>query len=172
MKSRYAGIAVLCAALGSSSTAFGHVTFERSEAQADSYYKAVLRVGHGCAGSPTLRIRVQIPNGVIAVKPQPKPGWTLSTTIGKLAQPCKDQDSTITEGVREVSWSNGRLLDAHYDEFVMRVKLPNRPGEMLYFPVVQECEKGIHRWIEIPDPGKSADDYKDPAPGIRLLPKP
>jgi uncharacterized protein YcnI len=39
-------------------------------------------------------------------------------------------------------------------------------------PVVQECEKGIHRWIEIPAEGKSADDYKEPAPGIKLLPRP
>jgi uncharacterized protein YcnI len=171
MKSRRIVGAALCTALGSSSVAFGHVTFEGAEARADSYYKAVLRVPHGCDGSPTSRIRIQIPDGVIAVKPQPKPGWTLSTTIGKLAQPYKDQDSTITEGVREVSWSGGRLADEHYDEFVMRVKLPNRPGEMLYFPIVQECEKGTHRWIEIPDPGKSVDDYKEPAPGIRLLPK-
>jgi len=35
---------------------------------------------------------------------------------------------------------------------------------------VQECEKGVHRWIEIPAAGKSAADYPEPAPGLTLLP--
>lgn len=44
-------------------------------------------------------------------------------------------------------------------------------GEMIYFPVVQECDGGkVERWIEIPAAGKGADDYKYPAPGLRLLP--
>jgi uncharacterized protein YcnI len=42
---------------------------------------------------------------------------------------------------------------------------------VLYFPAVQECEKGVHRWIEIPEPGKSARDYKEPAPALKLGPK-
>jgi uncharacterized protein YcnI len=42
---------------------------------------------------------------------------------------------------------------------------------MLYFPVVQECEKGVHRWIEIPAAGKSPGDYPSPAPGLKLVPK-
>jgi uncharacterized protein YcnI len=43
---------------------------------------------------------------------------------------------------------------------------------MLYFPVVQECEKGVHRWIEIPAAGKSSGDYPEPAPALKLQPKP
>ncbi|QQO12846.1 DUF1775 domain-containing protein [Bradyrhizobium diazoefficiens] len=42
---------------------------------------------------------------------------------------------------------------------------------MLYFPVVQECESSVNRWIEIPEGGKSSADYKEPAPGVKLLPK-
>jgi uncharacterized protein YcnI len=37
--------------------------------------------------------------------------------------------------------------------------------------VVQECEKGVHRWIEIPAAGKSSSDYPEPAPALKLLPK-
>jgi uncharacterized protein YcnI len=40
----------------------------------------------------------------------------------------------------------------------------------MYFPVVQECEKGAHRWIEIPATGKSSSDYPEPAPALKLLP--
>ena len=66
-------VAVLC--MTGSATA--HVVLESKRAPAGSTYKAVLQVGHGCEGSPTKSIRVQIPEGVIAVKPMPKPGWEL-----------------------------------------------------------------------------------------------
>ena len=78
----------------------------------------------------------------------------------------------MSEDVREVAWSGGRLLDEHYDEFVVRVRLPDTPGEVLHFPVVQDCEAGGRRWIEIPEPGRSAHDDDEPAPSLRLLPKP
>ena len=57
------------------------------------------------------------------------------------------------------------------NEFVFRARLPDgKAGAVVYFPVVQECEAGIHRWIEIPAEGRSADDYEEPAPGVRLTP--
>jgi len=97
----------------------------------------------------------------------PKPGWELATTIEPYAEPVPYYDQTLTEGVREIAWTGGNLPDAWYDEFVFRVRLPDgEPGRTIYFPVVQECETGVHRWIEIPEPGRSADDYKEPAPGV------
>jgi periplasmic copper chaperone A len=66
--------------------AFAHVTLETEKAPPNAAYKAVLRVGHGCEGKPTTAIRVKIPEGVIAAKPMPKPGWRLATTKGKYAK--------------------------------------------------------------------------------------
>jgi len=77
---------------------------------------------------------------------------------------------TITETVVELTWT-GKLADENFDQFGIHMKLPDKPGETLYFPTVQECEKGVHRWIEIPAAGKSRGDYKEPAPFLRLLPK-
>ena len=161
--------AIILAAQGS---ALAHITLEEREAPAASTYKAVLRVGHGCEGSPTVSIRVQIPDGVIAVKPMPKPGWQLATPVEPYPEPVRYFEATLTEGVREIAWSGGSLPDAWYDEFVFRGQLPDaEPGTMVYFPVVQECETGIHRWIEVPADGKSSDDYEEPAPGVMLTPK-
>jgi uncharacterized protein YcnI len=153
-----------------STPAFAHITLERSEAPAGSTYKAVLRVPHGCDGSATTVIRVQIPDGMIAVKPMPKPGWKLETTVTAYAKPVKYFEDTLTEGVTEISWSGGNLPDAWYDEFVFRGQLPDKPGT-IYFPVVQECETGVERWIDIPAAGKSSDDYETPAPALKLTPK-
>ncbi|MGE0253814.1 MAG: YcnI family protein [Alphaproteobacteria bacterium] len=160
------------AAAIAASAANAHVTLEAPEAKADTYYKAVLRVGHGCDGSPTVKLRVRLPDGATAVRPQPKTGWEIAIVKEKLATPIRDgHGNLVTEAVVEVAWSGGRLLDEHYDEFAVRLKLPNRPGETIAFPTVQECEVGTHRWIEVPEGGKSAADYKEPAPLLRLLPK-
>lgn len=162
---------IVLAALGQPAAA--HVTLETQQAVAGSTYKAVLRVGHGCEGTPMHTIRVRVPDGMVSVKPMPKPGWQLTTVKGKLDQPIDDgHGGKITEGVREIVWTSGKLMDEHYDEFVFRGQLPNKPGQTIYIPVVQECERGVHRWIEIPAAGKSPNDYKEPAPGVRLLPKP
>jgi periplasmic copper chaperone A len=152
--------------------ASAHVVLEQRQAPADSYYKATLLAPHGCKGSPTQRIRVRIPEGVLGVKPQPKPGWKLEITRAKLPTPLDDgHGGKITDRVGEVAWSGGELADEHFDEFMMMMKLPDRPGVTLYFPVVQECRQGVHRWIEIPAPGKASHELKEPAPALRLTPK-
>jgi uncharacterized protein YcnI len=151
--------------------ASAHVTLEVQQAAAGSFYKATFRVPHGCAGSPTVRLRIRIPDGVTGVKPQPKPGWEVATVKEKLDKPISgDHGAQLTEIVREVSWSGGRLPDDYFDEFAMQVKLPETPNVTLHFPVVQECDKGTNRWIEIPEPGKKASDYREPAPSLRLVP--
>ncbi len=153
--------------------AAAHVTLDQREAPVGGSYKAVFKVGHGCNGSPTIKLRVQIPGGVIAVKPMPKPGWTVETQTGKYDKGYSFfHGATLTEGVTEVSWT-GKLEDKFYDEFVMSAFLSDGlpAGQMLYFPVVQECESGVHRWIEIPQAGGHAHDLKEPAPGIMLQPK-
>ena len=156
------------------SSANAHVTLENRQATPASYYKAVFAVPHGCAGSATVKIRVQIPEGVIAVKPMPKAGWTLETTKGKYSTSYELHGTTISEGVREVTWSGGKLADDNYDEFVLATFLTGslKPNTTLYFPVVQECEQGASRWIEIPQGDKPAHDTKSPAPGVKLTPKP
>jgi uncharacterized protein YcnI len=167
-------VSALCGAtmLVTCGMASAHVTLEVSEAPVSSTYKAVLSVGHGCEGSPTTAIRVKIPKGMIAVKPMPKPGWQLTTKIEPYPEPVKYFEDTLTEGVSEIAWTGGKLPDEWYDEFVFQGRLPDEGvGTTIWFPVVQECEQGVHRWIEIPAEGKTADDYQEPAPGLTLTPK-
>ncbi len=159
-----------------------HVVLENRQATVGTAYKAVFAVPHGCAGSATVKIRVQIPEGVIAVKPMPKPGWNVETVKGKYAVEYDYHGAKSSEGVKEVVWSGGKLPDDNYDEFVISTFLTGvlKPDTTLYFPVVQECERGVSRWIEIPaadDAGHvhdamQAHESKWPAPGVKLMPKP
>ncbi|WP_407170190.1 YcnI family protein [Bradyrhizobium sp. ORS 111] len=158
------------------SPAVAHITLEGKQAAIGSYYKAVFAVPHGCAGSATVKIRVQIPDGVIAVKPMPKPGWNVESISGKYATEYDYHGRKFSEGVKEVAWSGGKLADQNYDEFVMMTFLTDtlKPNTTLYFPVVQECEEGVSRWIDIPADGSGnghSQGSKTPAPGVRLLPK-
>ena len=165
-------IAAALVVLGAS-TAFAHISFETADAKIGSTHKAVLRVPHGCDGKATTAVRVQIPEGVIGVKPMPKPGWTLQTKKGKYEKSYQLYGQAVTDGVKEVDWSGGSLPDEFYDEFVFRGTLAaDLPaGQKIYFPVVQECEGATTRWIEIPAAGQDEDALEDPAPGLNLLPK-
>lgn len=151
-----------------------HVTLEKRQAAVGDFYKAVFAVPHGCAGSATVKLRVQIPEGVLAVKPMPKPGWRLETVKGKYASEYDFHGAKASQGVKEVVWSGGRLADDNYDEFVMSTFIASnlKPNAMLYFPVVQECEQGVSRWIDVPAEGvDSSHEDKTPAPSVKLLPK-
>jgi uncharacterized protein YcnI len=168
LKMALAALAALAA-----TPAFSHITLLNREAHVGTSYMAVFRVPHGCAGSATTAIRVRMPAGVVTAKPQPKPGWTIEIKRARFDEPVADKGAKVLEGVTEISWSGGKLPDEYYDEFAVQVGLADslQPGKTLYFPVVQECEKGIDRWIEIPAAGKKTDDYKSPAPGVLLTPR-
>ena len=108
--------------------AAAHITLETREAPVGSGYKAVLRVPHGCEGTATTSVRVRIPDGVIRAKPMPKPGWTLTTIIGKYPKTYELFHAKLSEGVTEISWSGGKLPDAQYDEFVFQGNLADDLG--------------------------------------------
>ena len=168
------GLAAVAIVICGSAPALAHVTLETQEAPVGSTYKAVLRVPHGCEGKATTAVRVKIPEGMIAVKPMPKPGWKLETANGSYEKSYMFHGAPVTEGVKEIIWSGGNLPDAHYDEFVFQGYLTDdlKPETTLYIPAVQECGSAAERWIEIPADGKSARDYKKPAPALRLIAKP
>ncbi|NUB17353.1 DUF1775 domain-containing protein, partial [Azospirillum brasilense] len=76
-------------------------------------------------------------------------------------------------GGTETAVPGRRRAAPHYGVSVSRARLPQgASGSVVYFPVVQECEMGVHRWIEIPEPGKTDHDVKEPAPGVTLTAKP
>ena len=150
--------------------AFAHVTLEAQEARVGASFKAVVRVPHGCAGSATTAIRVKIPDGVIAVKPMPKPGWSIELKSGKYAKTYKNWGSDVSSGVTEVDFTGGNLPDAYYDEFVVTGTVADsfKVGDVIYFPVVQECGTAADRWIQIPAAGQKEDDLKRPAPSLTV----
>jgi uncharacterized protein YcnI len=160
------------ALLAATSVASAHVTVQPGEAVAGSYFQMALVVPHGCDGHATVALRIKVPEGVTALKPQMKPGWSVEIKTRKLDAPQPTaHGKPVSEAVDEISWRGGPLPDNLYDTFGLMMKLPDRPNSSLYFAVVQECEQGVHRWIEIPAAGKGSEDLREPAPSVRLKPK-
>jgi uncharacterized protein YcnI len=143
--------------------ACAHVTFATQEAAAGSSFEVQIKVPHGCKGSPTLKIRVRIPKGIVDTKPASSANWQEAIIPAQGNTP------------GEISWS-GRLPDKEVGQFTFtaRVDDKTKPGTVLFFPVVQECEKGVERWIDTNAKASNrghghGDDT--PAPAIRIVPK-
>lgn len=150
------------------SVAAAHVEPTQSTAPAGGYPTIGFNVPHGCDGSPTRQLTIQIPAGVSYVKPRMMPGWRITIKRGKLPQPVKDfEGNTVTTGVLAVTWTGGPLPDAYFATFDLMLGMPNTPGKTLYFKAVQRCVKGVTRWIEIPKPGE--DEPEHPAPAVKLV---
>lgn len=151
-----APIIALLAVLAAPLPALAHVVAAPGEAKAGSFSAVAFRVGHACAaGDATLKVRVEVPDGVASARPQPKPGWTIDIE--------KDGDK-----VTAVTWT-GRLPDDQFDDFALLMKLPAQAGSLV-FPTIQTCEKGESQWTEIPDPERPGEKLTRPAPTVRLTP--
>lgn len=134
------GVALLAA----SPFAEAHIVLAQKSAPAGSYYRAQFSVGHGCKGSPTVSVQIDIPDGVPVARPQPKAGWTLTYETALLAEPAMVHGKQKTEGIRRVTWTGGPLPDEQFDEFGMMLYLA-KPGR-LQFRVLQTCEQGANDW--------------------------
>ena len=159
-------ILVAAAALVAAPAATAHVTANPATAAAGSVTKIQFQVGHGCEESPTTSVAVQIPAGVANVAPEVEPGWKIAVKEGELPEPVEVFGETVTEGVTEVTWSGGTLSPHQFTDFGISMLLPNKPGETVYFPVVQRCQEGVNRWITIPVEGQAEPDQ--PAAGVAL----
>ena len=173
MKNTFALIVIELALLVVTTSTHAHIVLTEPKAIAGSYYKATLRVGHGCSGSATTVLTVQVPAGFQGAKPQPKPGWTIATRKAKLATPYTSHGKTVTDDVVELRWTaaskDAALPDDQFDEFAFMGRLPNQPGPM-WIKVLQTCENGQNDWSEIPASGTSTRGLKSPAALLNVQP--
>ena len=147
-------------ALVSTPTA-AYIGLKPNQAPAGSNQTLAFVVERGCGGSPTTRLRVRLPDGVEDAKAVAKEGWKESAS----------RSNAASIRVDEVLWLGGKQEANKPAEFAVSVRLPDTPGATLYFPVVQECEKGVNRWVEVPGPNLSIGARRHPAPSLILLGK-
>lgn len=164
MKTRVLLLAGLAAA-AAAGAAQAHVVFVHPAAVAGSHWAGALRVSHGCDGSATTSVRVEIPEGIVVARPRVPAGWSVAIEREPLAEPVPAEGGgLLTERVSAITWT-GRLSDDQFEEFGLAAKLPPQAGPLV-FPVIQTCEQGEARWTEVAAAGAPRPAH--PAPVLNL----
>ncbi len=140
---------IAAAACLAATPALAHVVIAPGKAEAGSYFVGAFRVGHGCQGKATTKIRIEIDPYVRSAKPRPTPGWRHTVEM---------KDGRVSA----ITWT-GRLRDAEFQAFEVMMKLPNE-DMTLVFPTVQTCGKAQTRWTDL-EPSSST-----PAPRLVIVP--
>ena len=159
-------------ALSLVSPASAHVSATVSDASAGAFTVATFSVPHGCEGSPTTKIEIQVPESVLSVTPTRNPYYEVESTIEKLAEPVTDaHGNEVTQRTASVVYTaTTPLPDGQRDTFELSFQVPDAAGEMLAFPTIQTCEKGETAWTEVPADGQDSDELESPAPAFEILP--
>ncbi|NES14205.1 MULTISPECIES: YcnI family protein [Micromonospora] len=123
------------------------------------FFHTAFRVGHGCAGSPTTAVRVQIPEGLHLVTPDPVPGWEVQVTRAH------GQGHGFGR-ITEVAWVGGPLPDHDVQLFGLGFRIGRKAPEVLWFPTVQQCEVGESDWVQIPPSVEEWHNVPNPAPYV------
>lgn len=140
--------------------ASAHAVLDQTTAESGSYYQGEMRIGHGCDGSDTVKVTIDIPDGFYGAKPKPKAGWQIDIVKADLEKPYESHGKWVHRDVRQISWYGNTLADAHFDEFEFTGQIGVGNTEKLYFPVRQECVVGELNWNQTPDnPQGDAHDH-------------
>jgi len=126
-------------------------------------------------GASTVKLTISFPRAtpIASVKPGPKPGWTIATTVSRFDTPITTDDGTVTEGVTQVVYTASSpaagIPSGQFDTFQLLVGPLPATAASLSFPTVQAYSNGkTVSWVQpVTDPAHEPDN---PAPSLRLLP--
>jgi uncharacterized protein YcnI len=159
-------------ALSLVSPASAHVSATVSDASAGAFTVATFSVPHGCEGSPTTRIEIQVPESVLSVTPTRNPYYDVESTIEQLDDPVTDaHGNEVTERTSLIVYTaQTPLPDGQRDTFELSFQVPDAEGEVLTFPTIQTCEEGETAWTQVPAEGQDEEELENPAPSFTILP--
>jgi uncharacterized protein YcnI len=117
-----------------------------------SYSLLTFSVGHGCDGSATTGITIDVPEAIESVTPTVNPGWDVT--------PLTDGQVTYT--------ALTPLADGLRTTFELSLQIPADAavGDTLAFPVLQSCEVGETDWAEPVVEGEAEPAH--PAPAVTV----
>lgn len=158
--------------LGGAVAASAHVSIAEGPVEAGSYSILTFGVPHGCDGSATTEVAIQIPEGINAVTPTRNSLYTVEKVMEDLDTPITDSHGNeVTERVAQVVYTaTTPLPDGQRDAFELSLQIPEDAADTtLYFPTVQTCEQGETAWVQIPEDGQDGHDLDAPAPSVEVV---
>ena len=128
-------------------------------------------VPHGCDGSPTTEVTIQIPEQINAVTPTRNPLWEVDKQVEQLDPPVTDaHGNKITERVATVTYTaKTPLPDGYRDAFELSLQLPGPGGRDAGLPDDPDVRAGRVRLDRGPRGRSGASEELDlPAPSVTL----
>ena len=161
----------LALVLGSAVTASAHVSIAEGQVEAGSYSILTFGVPHGCDGSATTEVAIQVPEGVNAVTPTRNSLYMVEKVMEDLDAPITDSHGNeVTQRVAQIVYTaTTPLPDDQRDAFELSLQIPTDAASTLYFPTVQTCEQGETAWVQIPEEGQDGHDLDAPAPSVDVV---
>lgn len=136
-------------ALAAPTAALAHVGASSDSTAPGGRAVVTFSVPHGCEGSPTRVVTIDIPEAIPAVTPTINPLWTVEKVMVPLDEPIETEYETLTERVGQVVYTaiDAPLQDGYRDTFELQLTLPEgEAGERIEFPTTQTCEVGTATW--------------------------
>jgi uncharacterized protein YcnI len=150
------------------SCAFAHPSFESNIVQAGKVFRAKMMVTHGCGDSPTLKLIIDVPEDVLNITPQVKPGWTVELVESKLKTPRVVFGMERTKYTSQIIWSGG-ILDSDYFDVFSFVLIPPSEEMTLHFPTTQVCVDGTEAYISVPGSDAEDEESAGTAPSLIVI---
>lgn len=148
----------LALALGAPLAASAHVHVDPGTASAGGTETLTFAFSHGCDGSPTTSLAIDIPDGVGNATPVVQGGWTITRETGSDGVPTRivyTADTPVEDGLKATV-----SMDVLFSE--------DTAGSTLAFPVTQACVTGETAWTQIAAEGENAHDLDAPAPVVEV----
>lgn len=148
-------------------SASAHISVDPSSTAAGSYTVLTFALPHGCDGSATTAMSVDIPEGILGVTPTVNPNWNVAAVAVPLTKPLDDGHGNLitTRTGKVVYTAKAPLADGLRDTFAVSMRLPDdAAGKTLSFPITQTCEQGSTEWNETQAEGAAEPEH--PAPSI------
>ncbi|MFE7846486.1 DUF1775 domain-containing protein [Microbacterium sp. NPDC057407] len=152
------GAAGVTLALAAPLAASAHVHVDPGAVAAGTTSTLTFAFSHGCDGSPTTALVIDIPEGIGNVTPLVQGGWTVSRETGDDGIPTRvtyTAETPVEDHLKATV-----AMDVLFDE--------SAAGSSIAFPVVQTCVDGEIGWTQVAEAGQSADDLESPAPVVAV----
>lgn len=150
-------VAFMCPAL-----AHAHVSIVSGVGFANTTQEVTFGVGHGCEGSDTYSVRIEIPAGVTSIRPE-------SNSFGK-ARVEKDDTGAVVAVIWQKADIDALDSDVEYYKLTMRLKLADEPFTKLYFPAFQICRAADGTMTNVDWVAMTEGGDEEPAPTLSVVP--
>ena len=152
-------------------TVNAHAVLDRQSIAPGQTMHVSIAIGHGCDGSATTRLSLNIPEGVIVTKIDPNDRFQSQSQKAKFDHVWTGPQGSVADGIKTITWSDGQLADKARGEFGFDIYASSdlKIGQILAFPVLQTCEQGERRWFEQADTIDTREKLKAPAPVITIV---